>query len=305
MRAMIRYGKVRDLDSVDPKSTGLRLSAIVGDVLGLRIEQGPEHVYTRVWLAGRYGVIPPFLLGLGTPISPTPIGNSAAMSLAVQQALAGGATSVGVVSLGDDQYGLYTPDDVLPRLCDLLAVGRAPSIEKLEQAAQPLQATFHAAALAAADGRLSETLGRYLAGLRRLPDGTVEVDDLPTLAAWALDELLRSGPVRIRVCASCELPFVPERDEEFCYRPAPGASFKCGDRAAEQRYKAAHGDFHRQRRRLYDRMKRGTLAPKTYEEWLAANRPGPLGDTWIAFADWQAGKRPKATRKGGKNRGKR
>lgn len=152
-----------------------------------------------------------------------------------------------------------------------------------------LRATFERAATEAADGRLSPELAPHLARVRRLRGGVVEVEDFVALAAWALEEKLRDGPVQTAVCPSCGALWLPERHGVYCQRPL----FSCRANAKQQTYRERHGDFQRERKKLYERARRGTLSFDVYDRWLEANRPGPKGKTWVPFDKWQGRQRPK------------
>jgi hypothetical protein len=173
----------------------------------------------------------------------------------------------------------------------------------------------------ATQGRLSPFLASHLARVTRLADRTIEATDLPALAAWALEEKLRGGPVRVAFCLMCGRRWLPDRHAVYCRRPAPDRHLvanrdalieagdwpwglpvaTCREVAKQAAYRERHGDFMRERKKLYERARRGTLDANAYKAWLTGNRPGERETTWVSFEDWKAGKRPK----GGTTRGKR
>jgi hypothetical protein len=154
---------------------------------------------------------------------------------------------------------------------------------------------FATAARAAGQGRLHPGLFEHLASLRYHPNGVLEIPDLRAFASWCLTETLREAPPTVEDCGVCGKPWIAERGARYCARPAPGTIVPCRQLQARKRYEHAHPDFYRQRRRLYDRMKRGTLPKTDYQHWLATNRPGPIGATWVTWEDWQRGITPSHT----------
>lgn len=192
---------------------------------------------------------------------------------------------------------LVNPEGTLPTSLDELSGLVAGLSAGIEVTAYP--ALVRAAVKQAEGGILAPELAPHLSRVQRLPRGIVDVPDMTSFVAWCLEVVLRDGPVTVTTCASCGKPWLQDRGAEFCDRPAPRTLVSCRALDAQRRYVADHGDFHRQRRRLYDRTKRGTLGESVYREWLEANRPGALGKTWVRFEDWQKGKRPKGGKKHG------
>lgn len=175
----------------------------------------------------------------------------------------------------------------------VLGVWDVASKDAYWSAAADLRSLFVSAAWRAANGQLDPALAPHLARVERMQGGIVGVPDLPAFAAWCLEETLRKGPPHVEECGSCGNPWLVERGARYCARSAPETIATCRSLDAHKRYVEKHGNFHRQRRRLYDRMKRGTLSTQEYREWLDVNRPGLLGRTWVAWDDWKIGKRPK------------
>jgi uncharacterized protein DUF6076 len=252
-----RYGKAVLLD--DP-SISWRPSRVVDDLLGLRTD-----VPYQTYLLMRYGLQqqPPELVELTAGGDP---------DMAAEKITETWLQNVMRFAFGVDE----------------------PTAPALERAKEQWKELFSAAASRAAVGELAPELAPLLARARRLPGGTVDVPDLPSFAAWCLEERLRHGPVPLQVCENCGQPWLAERGARYCKRPAnPGTMVSCRSLVAHSRYLSEHRNFHRQRRRLYDRMKRGTLPEQEYDAWKAANRPGPLGKTWVSWDDWKTGKRPR------------
>jgi hypothetical protein len=161
-----------------------------------------------------------------------------------------------------------------------------------------LRSEFEAAAKAASRGFLDERLAPYLSRTRHFTDGVVEVDGLPTLAAWALQEKLRDGPIKLACCPMCERPWLPDRDATYCRRLAPYAFWtNCREVAKHQAFRQRDPYFLRERKNLYERVRRGSLERTSYDRWLAVNRPGDLGETWVTFDKWQTGGTPNRIRR--------
>lgn len=107
-------------------------------------------------------------------------------------------TAVPVSSAVDDMLGLSTDSSYISHLLaaypDLWgsegARARTQAVRRDVAAwlEADLPAVFESAARAAGEGHLSSQLASHVEGIRRRPGRTPdEVDDLPTLAAWALD----------------------------------------------------------------------------------------------------------------------
>jgi hypothetical protein len=144
---------------------------------------------------------------------------------------------------------------------------------------------FEGAVFAAAEGKPSAVVGEHLTRIRVLPGGAVDIPaDLYALASWSLAELLRGGPVRVSICPSCDRPWLPDRDATHCRRPAPGRFASCRDVAKQARFVEAHPEFHRERKKLAERVRRGTLDRGEFGLWASENEP----DKWIPFDEWKA-----------------
>lgn len=111
--------------------------------------------------------------------------------------------------------------------------------------------------------------------------------DLPALAAWALVEMLRREPVRVRRCGLCRKPFLaPSEDALYCARPAPGRSRYCRSAKRDERFAKEHPEYRRYYKRLHERKRRGSLDPWIWELWTADNRPGEKNVTWRQIEEW-------------------
>jgi hypothetical protein len=172
------------------------------------------------------------------------------------------------------------------------ATQKPAALRKLDRELASLRQRFTGAALAATRGELSPLLARELAAIKRLPRGAVEVSTLAELGAWCLEVVLREGPITLRECENCGYPWIAERHGRFCLRPAPGQRTTCRALAAQSDFVAAHGDFDRERRKLYARQRRGTLSPGEYRGWKDNNHPGARGTTWLPFEEWDAAGKP-------------
>lgn len=131
-------------------------------------------------------------------------------------------------------------------------------------------------------------LAPFLAGITYLPGEVVRVDGFPAFVAWCLLELIRAGNLKLVTCENCGIPWTGEGGSAFCSRPAPGRTETCNKIMAQRRYIERHPDFNRERKRLYERVARGTLPRDEYDQWLKANRPGARFMTWMPFDAWKA-----------------
>ena len=179
------------------------------------------------------------------------------------------------------------------RLCDRsrrnLPEGRA-AIERPDW--EQRREEFRSPIAAASEGRIAPVLSRPLGRVRRLEGGLVELDDIHALAAWCLSELLRSGPVAISTCPQCGSPWLPDRDATYCRRPAPGHVASCRQVAKKKaRFVGKNRGFHLERKKLYERTRRGTLDRADYDAWASENLPAE----WTPFAQWQAERATTAT----------
>jgi hypothetical protein len=268
MRLTLRYGKL--IDPHDSHQRGLRPARVVDDVLGLRAEQ----VYLG-YLGFRY---------LWTP-----------KLVRVQQRVGGPEVEPPTLPqlladlrgwMGADRPPPPKTEQILDSIAPFVLPGqeRFPGrLTELQADFDELRGRFARAVGEAAQGILSPEIALDLARVRRVDDGVIEGDDLPALAAWCLEELLRRGPVDVADCDLCGLPWLRERGVRFCMRPAPGHGASCRSVAAQTRFRSVNRQYHRERKRLYERVRRGTLPREEYERWLRENRPGVEGRDWKRF----------------------
>ena len=82
---------------------------------------------------------------------------------------------------------------------------------------------FLRAAKRAAEGRFTPEIGVYLAEVQfASPDESIEINDYLPLAAWSLDQAMRSGKFHVDDCKHCGQPFLATAHANYCLRPAPG-----------------------------------------------------------------------------------
>jgi hypothetical protein len=152
-----------------------------------------------------------------------------------------------------------------------------------------LPTLFEQAVREATNRRLSSKLATYVAGIVRNPSPLGdEVGDLPTLAAWALDHLLRRRCVMLCVCDLCGRPWIlPERHPEiFCHRPRPGLRLSCFEAARQERWARLNRDWRREYKKLHERTRAGSLSPALFDAWRGENKPS----SWVPLEKWISGK---------------
>jgi Zn-finger nucleic acid-binding protein len=140
---------------------------------------------------------------------------------------------------------------------------------------------------AAEAGTLSATLAPYVAQIvRRPPPRRDEVPDLPTLATWALDHLMRRSQIEVRTCPTCDYPWlaVDSDHDVYCTRPTPGKLRSCREIHNQQAFEEAQKEWRREYKKLHERKSRGTLPAEEFAAWRAANRPS----SWLPFEEWKA-----------------
>ncbi len=160
---------------------------------------------------------------------------------------------------------------------------------------------FERAVASAAHGVFDAAeLGAHLGAIQHTGRGTARMAapqgfwPFPSLCTLALQELLRRGPLKPRPCINCGLPWLGARgNPQACFRPAIGRLTACAKVTARDRFRERNPEFFRERAKLYERVRRGTLQLEIYHGWREANSPGEKGEAWASFEDWQAGKRPK------------
>jgi integrase len=106
---------------------------------------------------------------------------------------------------------------------------------------------FLRAARRAVQGRFTPEIGEHLARVR-FGAGIKEdeVGDFLALAAWCLDQVLRTGArgtgkYQVRKCKLCKQPFLATAGANYCHRTAPGDR----SRAADSRYLGTPRDHFR------------------------------------------------------------
>jgi hypothetical protein len=140
---------------------------------------------------------------------------------------------------------------------------------------------------AAEGGTLSATLAPYVARIVRRPaPKRDEVPDLPTLATWALDHLMRRSQIEARTCPTCDYPWlaVDSDHDVYCTRPMPGKLRSCRETHHQQAFEETQREWRREYKKLHERKSRGTLPAEEFAAWRAANRPS----AWLPFEDWKA-----------------
>ncbi len=110
-----------------------------------------------------------------------------------------------------------------------------------------IPALFLRAARRAVQGRFTPQIGEHLARVR-FGAGIKEdeVGDFLALAAWCLDQVLRTGArgtgkYQVRKCKLCKQPFLATAGANYCHRTAPGDR----SRAADSRYLGTPRDHFR------------------------------------------------------------
>jgi len=152
-----------------------------------------------------------------------------------------------------------------------------------------LPGRFLEAAGDAEQGRLSSLLGAYVEGIVRNPDPMPdEVGDLPTLATWALEQLLHRRRIAVCGCQLCWRPWiVPERyPQVFCQRPRPGRSQSCHESARERAWGKANAPWRREYKKLHERVRTDTLSDELFTAWKSENNAA----SWVPFDDWMSKK---------------
>lgn len=144
----------------------------------------------------------------------------------------------------------------------------------------------------AAEGRLSAKLAPFLERVLRRPGeepDDVPDGDLPALAAWALDEVLRISRVEVRNCPLCKVPWVASATQPspYCERPFPGRHMSCRELKKDEHFRESQRDWRREYKRVHERVRRGTVSDAEWEAWRKQNSPG----AWIAFDTWIERKR--------------
>jgi hypothetical protein len=276
----MRYGKIGKVADTpgDPRKRSARASwrpsRIVDDLLGARLEES----YLE-WLVS-YGAEQPIVDLLNNPDLATIVETGDEQGL-------GGWLELAIASAA----GFLVPSDpgLFMRWRSESASGKAgKATMDLERQLAALQRQFVAAVTAASRGELSPLLADELAAVRRKKGGMVEVDTLAQLGAWCLEYLLRDGPVSVRECHGCGYLWIGERAGRFCVRPAPGQKTTCRALRSYESFAAANPDFNRERRRLYERRRRGSLTVSDYHAWKDKNHPGERGTDWLPYEEWLA-----------------
>jgi hypothetical protein len=298
-----RYGRAHEID--DPTRSYV-LGQIVDDVIGMR----PDDALYWIFLSERY-IHPSSAAADGVDISARDWRQQLLRQTETLQDWADG--------IGDTAESRNAVAEWFEELMREVASVSGPALASaaaardpvaLRAAAEEQARVFTTAVQAAAEGIFDPGLAPHLARVQRHHGGIVEVHDLQSFAAWALEELLRRGPIRVATCPLCGNPWLPTRAASHCARPAPGHLLPCRTVAKVSRFRGRHPDYDREYRRLYERFRRARGKPDeaelrpSYRAWFDANRPGPEGKTWVKFDDWQKGKRPRASRKEGGTRAK-
>jgi hypothetical protein len=146
---------------------------------------------------------------------------------------------------------------------------------------------FLEAARRAAQGHFSARLAPHYERIRRQPaenSDAIPDGDLPTLAAWALDQALRLQPLAIVVCPRCHIPWLTASGEDspYCQRPAPGHDSTCRELRKAELFRERQGPWRREYKRLHEKTRRGTLSQQAFAAWNAANTPGQ----WQPYEEW-------------------
>jgi hypothetical protein len=263
MRVKLRYGRTVSLRDT-PKPNSWQPARVVDDLLALRAERPYLlHVlkYSAEAQAARWAV-------------------EGKKQLAPADLTASGEEFARFLLLEPGQMGelmLYINGQTDEPPADVVAV-----FDELREA-------FDRAAKDAAAGRTSPELADHLTRVERLEPRTVEVPDIAAFGAWCLELLLEGGPIKLATCELCGYPWLPSRATgHYCQRPAPGRQTTCRVVASVNQYGQAHAKFKNERRRLYERMKRGTLDENEYQTWKRENRPGKKGKDWRDFETWKA-----------------
>jgi hypothetical protein len=133
------------------------------------------------------------------------------------------------------------------------------------------------------EGRIADELAPALSRVTYPEPGTIGYPDQAALCAAYVLELVRL-PAALAVCPSCQAPWVPAETSpaEFCDRPSLGRSDTCASYARQERFRQRHPAYDRERKKIYQRVSRGTLSQETYREWLETQTP----DDWTPFDEW-------------------
>lgn len=139
---------------------------------------------------------------------------------------------------------------------------------------------------AAEEGHFSAKLAPHYerATLRAEQADEVPDGDLPALAAWGLQEALHLRPLEVRECPLCKVPWLADADQpsSYCTRPYPGKQMTCRALKKDEDFRENRGDWRREYKRVYERVKRGTLSEEVWERWRADNSP----DAWHPLETW-------------------
>lgn len=116
----------------------------------------------------------------------------------------------------NDQPSVNPPDELKlfsPTIAELENLESSGAPERYLQAAQEV-----------AGGRFPAEIVSDLQRVRYLPDGSAEIPDWLSLAAWSLDYALHSGrPREVKPCKWCGLPWLAAETARYCHRMAPGS----------------------------------------------------------------------------------
>lgn len=140
---------------------------------------------------------------------------------------------------------------------------RAGTIDLLAEAARAFPQLPYAA------------LAPLLARVEQGEGGSVEVPDLPTLAAWCMLNLTVEGSkVRAVECPSCERPWLASKSRGalYCNRPAPGKRTTCAQANKHAVFAARRDAWNREYRKVYARKLRGSVTEQQWGEWREAQR---------------------------------
>jgi hypothetical protein len=148
-----------------------------------------------------------------------------------------------------------------------------------------LSVDFEFAVRTAEQGHLSDRLAPYVARIGRRPGPAPdEVNDLPTLATWALDALTRRRHLRLGRCRVCGLLWIPPENgrDVGCRRPRPGLSASCFQVRRQQRFEAARGGWRREYKKLHERVRQQALSEELFDAWKGENS----ARSWTRFDQW-------------------
>lgn len=145
---------------------------------------------------------------------------------------------------------------------------------------------FVEAARRATEGRFPYAEMADLLGRLRFAPGQLDAPDLPTLAAWALQEATQRG-YRARKCEECGYLWLSSRDPaRYCYRPARGGLTTCAQLHAHERFAGRRDRWNKEYRRIYARKLRGTVSDEEWGAWRAeATSQAP--EFFVPFDLWK------------------